>query len=180
MKVLAITGLAGSGKTTAIDAIKDMGLVIIMGDIVREEAKKRNLKYTANNLGKIAKELRKKEGPDIIAQKCIDLIKNQNQEVIIIDGIRSIFEVNAFRKYWKFPIISIVADEKLRLKRLFERSRSDDPKSIEEIKERDNREVKFGLKEVLKVADYRILNNSTIADLKKNTKELVQNIINNY
>ena len=121
MKVLAITGQPGSGKTTAIDAIRDLGLVITMGDVVRNEVKKRNLEPSGTNIGKIAKQLRKEKGPTIIAEKCVDLIMSKNEEIIFIDGIRSLSEINIFRKYWKFPIIAIVVDDKIRFKRLFEK-----------------------------------------------------------
>ena len=52
---MAICGLPGAGKSTAIDAIKDLGVVITMGDVIRKEAKKRNVEPTGENLGKIAK-----------------------------------------------------------------------------------------------------------------------------
>ncbi|MFX1573458.1 MAG: AAA family ATPase [Promethearchaeota archaeon] len=179
-KVLSICGLPGSGKTTAIKAIEDLGIVVTMGDVVRNEAKKRNLRPSPKNLGKIAKELRKKEGLAIIAEKCVDLIKNRQEEIVIVDGIRSLAEIEVFRKLWKFPIIAIIVDEKIRFKRLFERNRSDDPKSMEDLQDRDRREIKFGLDKVLKKADYIILNNTNIEDLKKKTREVVIDIIKNY
>ncbi|MHA2037303.1 MAG: AAA family ATPase [Promethearchaeota archaeon] len=180
MKILALVGLPGSGKSTAIDAIRDLGVVITMGDIVRDEAKKRNIDPTGTNLGKIAQQLRKNEGSGIIAKICVDLISKKKEKVIFIDGIRSLAEVNIFRKYWEFPIIAIIVDEKIRFRRLFKRSRSDDPKNLETLKERDVRELGFGLDKVLKEADYKINNNSTVDDLKKKTREVVMKIIKMY
>lgn len=180
MKVLAITGKPGSGKTTAIDAIRDLGMVVTMGDVVRNEVKNRNLEPSDKNIGKVAKILRKEKGLAVIAEKCVELIKKKKSEVIFVDGIRSISEVNVFRKLWKFPIIAIVIDENLRFNRLIERDRSDDPKLIEELVERDKRESQFGLDEVLQNADYIIHNNSTINDLKRNIRNLVLDVIKNY
>jgi len=180
MKVLAITGQPGSGKTTAIDAIRDLGVVVTMGDVIRNEAKKRSLEPSSVNIGKIAKELRAENGPAIIAEKCVDLIKSKNEEVIFVDGVRSLSEINIFRRFWKFPIIAIVVDEKIRFTRLFKRGRSDDPKSIKELTERDKRELGFGLDKVLENADYTIQNNSSIEDLKKKVRNLVIKIINSY
>ncbi|MFX0001105.1 MAG: AAA family ATPase [Candidatus Hodarchaeota archaeon] len=180
MKVIAITGQPGSGKTTAIDAIRDLGIVVSMGDIVRNEAKKRNLIPSGNNIGKIAKEMRTEFGPAIIAEKCVDLIKSLKEEVIFIDGVRSLSEINFFKSIWKFPIIAIVIDKEIRFKRLFKRGRSDDPKTLEELNERDQREIEFGLDTVLENADYIIYNNSTIKELKNKTRKVVIDIINNY
>ncbi|UCD02374.1 MAG: flagellar hook-basal body complex protein FliE [Promethearchaeota archaeon] len=181
MKVIAICGLPGSGKTTAIEAIKDLGIIITMGDVIRNEAKKRNLEPSGNNIGKIAKEMREKGGPGIIAEKCVNLIKRlKDEQVVFVDGVRSLSEINIFRKNWKFPVIAIVVDEKRRFNRLFERARSDDPKSLEDLKERDKREIEFGLDKVLENAEYTILNNTTIEDLKEKTRKLVITIIQNY
>lgn len=180
MKVISICGYAGSGKSTAIESIQDLGIVITMGDVVRNETKKRNLEPTGNNLGKIAKELRKTGGQEIIAKKCISLIKELSEEVVFIDGIRSLNEVNEFRKIWKFPIIAITINEQIRTQRLFDRDRSDDPQDLKDLKERDKREIEFGLDKVLFKADYTIENNSNKEDLKKKVRELVLEILNKY
>ncbi|MFW9895062.1 MAG: AAA family ATPase [Candidatus Thorarchaeota archaeon] len=180
MKILAIVGLPGSGKSTAIEAIEDLGAIVTMGDIIRDEAKRRNIEPTGKNLGKLANELRELEGSDVIAKKCVKKISDKKDEVIFIDGLRSLAEVAIFRNIWKFPIIAIIADEKKRLRRLFKRARSDDPKSIEDIKERDERELQFGLDKVIKEADFKIKNNSTINDLKIKVRDLVINILKNY
>ncbi|HEY0088412.1 MAG TPA: AAA family ATPase [Candidatus Lokiarchaeia archaeon] len=180
MKVIGFCGLPGSGKSTAIEAIKDLGVIITMGDVIREEAKKRNLSSTDENLGKIAKELREKGGPEIIAKKCVELIKIQKKNVVFVDGIRSPHELKIFRQYWKFPLIVIELSEENRFERLFKRARRDDPLSLEEIKKRDERELGFGLKKVVESAEYKIKNASTIEDLQKRTKEIVLEIIKNY
>ncbi len=180
MKVIGFCGLPGSGKSTAINAVKDLGKVINMGDVVRIEAKIRNLEPTDEILGKIAKDLREKEGEGIIAQKCVELIKNLGVDIIFIDGIRSVTEVDIFRKYWKFPLIEIVAKDKLRYKRIAQRKRSDDSKDFTEIIERDKREIGFGIISVLKEANYQIKNNTTIKILAKKTREIVKTIINSY
>jgi len=180
MKVIGFCGLPGSGKSTAISAIEDFGIIITMGDVVRMEAKKRKVKQTDENLGRIAKELRKKGGREIIAEKSIELIKAQTTEVVFIDGIRSLSEVMVFRRFWKFPLVAIITTDTLRYKRISERDRSDDSKNLTEIMERDRREINFGLKEVISKADYTIENNSTIDELKKTTRERVLEIIKKY
>ena len=180
MKILGFCGLPGSGKSTAIEAIADLGKIVTMGDVIRDEAKKRNIEPSGENLGKLAKELRELGGPSAIAKKCIESIKNLDDEIIIIDGVRSFYEVDEFRKEWKFPLIAIELSDQERFKRLYERNRSDDPKSIEELQERDKREVRFGLKEVINKADHKIENNSTVEELIKKTRILVIEILQNY
>ena len=177
MKVIGFCGLPGSGKSSAIDAIQDLGTIVTMGDVVRKEAIKRGIESTDENLGKIAKELRKKGGQEIIAQKCVELTSEQESDVIFVDGVRSLAEVKVFREIWEFPLIAIVIDENIRFKRLHERNRSDDPKSLEELRKRDEREISFGLRDVVEIADYKIENSTTIEELQEKAKNIVLKII---
>ncbi|MFX0056962.1 MAG: AAA family ATPase [Candidatus Hodarchaeota archaeon] len=180
MKVIGFCGLPGAGKSTAIDAVKDLGIIITMGDVIRNEAKIRKIEPSDQNLGEIAKKLREEKGDSIIAERCVNLIQSKKENVIFVDGIRSLFEVKVFKSYWKFPVIAIKSKKKLRYKRISERHRIDDSKIIAEIKERDERETIFGLKKVIRKADYIILNNSTLDELIINTRNLVLKLIKNY
>ena len=177
MKVLGFCGLPGSGKSTAIELITELGTIIMMGDVIRNEASKNGILPTDENLGKIAKELRKNGGDEIVAEKCVEIIKDGKKSPIFIDGIRSMAEVNVFRKYWEFLVIAIVADDQLRYQWISNRARMDDSNKKSDIEERDLREIGFGLEEVIKDADYTIENNSNITDLQIKTKALIMKLI---
>ncbi|MFW9952295.1 MAG: AAA family ATPase [Candidatus Thorarchaeota archaeon] len=180
MKVIGFCGLPGSGKSTVLKAIEDLGVIITMGDIIRKEARERNIEPTDENLGKIAEQLREEFGPEILAKKCVELIKSLDREVVFIDGLRSIAEVNIFRKSWKFPFIAVTIDDNLRFERLSKRGRPDDPKTLEDLRERDLREIAFGLNDVINSANYKLNNNISKRDVQKKTRDLVLNIIKNY
>ena len=179
LKVIGFCGLPGSGKSTALESVKDLGIIVNMGDVVRNEAMKKNIEQTDENLGQLAKTLRIEGGDDVIAEKCVEMIQNSQSDIIFVDGIRSSYELNVFRKYWTFPLIVIEADETNRHQRIIERARDDDSKSVLDIKKREEREIGFGLLELIQEADYIIKNNSTIQDLKKNTRKLIKNLIKN-
>ncbi|MFX1395745.1 MAG: AAA family ATPase [Promethearchaeota archaeon] len=179
-KVIGFSGLPGSGKSTAIEAIKDIGTVVTMGDVVRYEAKKQGIEPTGENLGKIAKKLRELYGPSIIARKCVELIDTLNDSIIFIDGVRSIYEVEVFRNRWKFPLVVIQMNKKERLNRIASRGRSDDSINAKEFNKRDQRELAFGIQDVIDIADYKIVNDSNIEVLKEKTKKIVLEIIENY
>ncbi|MBY9008250.1 MAG: AAA family ATPase [Candidatus Lokiarchaeota archaeon] len=180
MIVIGFCGLPGSGKSTVLKAIVDLGVIITMGDVIRNEAKRRNIDPSDEHLGKIALELRKKYGTGIIAEKCVNLIKELGIEVCFIDGLRSMTEVEVFRKYWKFPLIATIVDENVRYERLSNRKRPDDPNSVSEIRDRDHREIIFGLNEVIENANYKINNNLSEVDVQKETRALILKIIENY
>ncbi|MHA1340308.1 MAG: AAA family ATPase [Promethearchaeota archaeon] len=178
--VIGFVGLPGSGKSTALEAVKNMGKIVTMGDVVREEAKRRNIPIFHDTLGKIARELREKYGPKVIAKKCVEFIEKTNESIIFIDGLRSMYEVETFRQKWKFPIIAIICPDELRYKRLIERKRDDDSLNLEQIKARDKRELEFGLKKVIDSADYIINNDSDIDSLKLKTLQIVDSIIKGF
>ena len=77
-----------------------------MGNSVREEAKKRNLESTRENLGKLMLELRKKNGPGAIAELVKSEIESSTSNVILIDGVRSNDEIQVLKKYGYSKIIS--------------------------------------------------------------------------
>ena len=178
MIVIGFCGLPGSGKSTVLKAIEDLGIIITMGDVVRNEARERSIEPTDENLGKIAHELREEFGPEIIAKKCVAIIKNLKKDVVFIDGLRSIAEVNVFRNSWIFPIVAVIIDDKIRFKRLSKRGRLDDPKYLEDIRERDQLEISFGIKEVINSANFKINNNVSKKEVQKITRNLVLNLIN--
>ena len=180
MTVIGFAGLPGSGKSTVLKAIEDLGIIITMGDVIRNEARARGIEPIDENLGKIAQELREDFGPEIIAQKCVALIKSLESKVVFIDGLRSIAEVKTFRNSWKFPIVAVIIDDIIRIERLSNRGRPDDPKNLEEQTERDQREIIFGLNDVINSANYKINNNVTKKEVQKKARKLIQEIIKNY
>ena len=180
MKVIGFCGLPGSGKSTALESVKDLGKIVNMGDVVRDEAIKQRIDLSDENLGYLAKKMRIEGGNEIIAERCVTLIRQVESEVIFVDGIRSSFELKIFRKHWSFPLVAIKADQGNRHQRIMQRERDDDSKSIFDIKKREEREIGFGLQELIQKADYAINNDSTIKDLKKNTRKLIKNLIKKY
>ena len=72
-----------------------------MGDEVREETKLRNLEPTPENVGKVMLEMRKEGGPAAVAKRCIPKIEKMKNKVVIIDGIRSLYEADEFKKHFR-------------------------------------------------------------------------------
>jgi len=179
MKIIAFVGLPLSGKSTAANVAKEMSIpVVVMGDIVREEVKKRGLELTDENAGKVASELRQKEGMDAIARRCIPKIRKAAKDtgIVVIDGIRGIAEVERFRKEFgeDFILIHIDSPIELRLERALKRKRSDDISSIEELKQRDERELSWNMGKAIEAADFTIENTSSFEEFVEKIRDLLQ------
>lgn len=177
--VVAIAGMPGSGKAVFRKTLQKMGYpVVIMGDEVREEAKRNNLESTPENLGTLMLNLRKTEGPAAVAKRCIPKLKKATERIVGVDGIRSLPEVDEFKKHFpNFILIAIHASPKKRYQRLFRRRRSDDPQNWDAFMERDMRELRVGMGDVIATADHMIVNEGTFAQLKTRIRKVLKEIL---
>ena len=151
--------MPGAGKSTIADGLKPKGYKIInMGNVVREEAKKRNLESTRENLGKLMLELREKNGPGAIAKLVESQIESSTANVILIDGVRSNDEIQVLRKFGTVKLLAIHASTDSRFNFLQKRGRTDDPQTKEHFDERDNRELGVGISNSIALSDYAISN----------------------
>lgn len=129
MKIIGLIGLPGSGKGEASRIAREEGLtVLVMGDIIRQEAARQGLSPTDSNLGKIGNALRAAEGPDVVAKRILDLARATGKEVVVVDGLRSSQEADYFASHAdEFHLVEICAPVEARLKWLTARGRPDDP-----------------------------------------------------
>lgn len=177
MQVMGISGLPGSGKALVSEMATERGAIIVsMGDIIREEAKKRgeSTKETAVNL-------RKEFGNDIVSELTIKKIKkleeDENNKLIIIEGIRSLHEVEMFKENFSdFFILSIFANETLRFERLKIRNREDDSQEYEGFHKRDVTELGFGIGDVVALSDKLIINESDMESYREKIDEFLNDI----
>ena len=110
--IICITGMPGAGKSTVATILHNDGFsVITMGDVIREEAIRRNLEIMTQISAILCLNLRKNMGLNAVS--CLSNSKkkcNGKQNVtddIVIDGIRNVAEVNVLRtngtsKAWQF------------------------------------------------------------------------------
>ena len=175
--------MPGAGKSTVAEAlIKTNGFILInMGDCVREEVSRRNLELTDKNLGNLMLELRKKMGQGAIANLIVDKIKKDYSlsSNFVIDGVRSIHEIDVLKNLGTVKILAIHASLSTRFDHLQIRSRSDAPSSMNDCMTRDKRELSVGVSEAIAFADEMISNNDiTIDELCSISKSIIQKWLN--
>ena len=172
--------MPGAGKSTIVTKLEEGGFEkFTLGDGIRAEAKRRNIEPSGENLGKLMLEVRAKNGPGAVAELIKDSIQNSTQNVVIIDGVRSIAEIDVLKKIGDVKLLAIEASQETRFNFLNSRGRSDDPKTKENFDERDNREIGVGIDKSIQVADKTITNqNLTIDELVNSAKEIIESWVN--
>jgi len=159
LRIVAITGMPGAGKSTAAEALVKAGWRrVVMGDVIRAETKRRGLELDAKGTGEVMRLLRKERGESAVADLCLDEIARTGAERVVVDGIRSLAEVDAFRKKAAVLLVAVDASPSRRYGLLKERGRKDDPMTKEMFQERDLRELGVGIGEAIALADETVSN----------------------
>ena len=180
MRIIAFVGMPASGKSEAARIASKMGIPVInMGDVIRQEVLRRGLEPNDPNTGMVATDLRKCEGMDAVARRCISHIREASSELVVLDGIRGIAEVECFRQEFGicFILISIYAPIEVRFSRILKRGRSDDMNSIEGLHLRDERELGWGMGEAIEASNIEIENNFSLETFRKDVIEVLTNFL---
>ena len=176
--VVGLAGMPGSGKSLVVETARELGYaIVVMGDVIREETTKLGLELTPQNVGKVMLQLRVDGGVAVVAQKCIPKIEAQTSSKVLVDGLRSLYEVDAFKAHFaKFSIAAVHASPETRFNRLFNRRRSDDPSGWEVFRDRDMRELSVGLGNVIAMAEQMIVNDNNVEKIKPKVAEALRRI----
>ena len=118
MRVIGVTGMPGSGKSVVSRVAEKLGIKVVkMGDVIRDEARRRN-----EDPGIVAVQLRREHGKYVVAKRCVDIVKNFARDpsvsntkselnsplLFLIEGIRSPWEVQIFKKnFTDFKVIAV-------------------------------------------------------------------------
>jgi dephospho-CoA kinase len=174
---VCLTGMPGAGKTTVASFLKEKGFeTVTMGDAVREEAKRQSLEPTDANLGKLMIKLREDLGQGAVAHLVLQkLARDGKTGHVVIDGLRSIPEVEVLKQAGYVKLLAIHASQDRRHRHLVHRGRSDAPVSNDDFAGRDKRELSVGISEAIALADETISNNElTLDQLKRHAYGIVK------
>ena len=183
--IIGLTGKNASGKGEAANYLKSKGFIYYsLSDVIREEATKRELEHSRDNLINLGNELRGNFGSNYLAQQINEKIitqlkKNKNQN-FAVDSIRSPHEARELAKNKDFILVGIDAPIELRFKRLRERDRLGDAKTLEDFKKQEQREnlksdANQQLDKTFKLAQEVILNDGKLEELYKKVDVLLNN-----
>ena len=176
MKLIIVTGMPGAGKEEFLNVAVSMGIPFIrMGDVVRASYEIRDQQDKGMSVGEYAESERKRYGYDIWAKRSLEKMSGT---VFLVDGCRSNDEVDAFRSLTDDATVAAVhSSPRSRYERLVKRKRDDAPSSFAEFKERDEREISWGLAKLIALADVMIPNDSSLDDLRKVSADALERMM---
>ena len=146
-KVIILTGMPGSGKSTAAIEFQKLKVPVIgMGDAVRKEMRRRGIEINNRSIRLFSKRMTKEHGNKYVS----GLVKKEGYKPIIL---------------------GIIADKQVRFKRIVKRKNESDFSSYSEFEWREKLELGYGIAEVIASADYYIDNMGSkekfLNDIKK-------------
>ena len=200
MKIIGFVGLPGSGKGEASRVARQQGLaVLVMGDVIRQEAARRGLEATDVNLGRVGCALREVEGPEAVARRILQKARASGEKTVVVDGLRSREEADYFASQAEeFHLVEICAPAEERLRWLQARGRPDDPGSglcgadepdqdekiisscgepdgqaAAALEQRECREMGWGMCQAMEAASLKLRNNGSLEEFRENARKLL-------
>ncbi|PKL31401.1 dephospho-CoA kinase [Candidatus Saccharibacteria bacterium HGW-Saccharibacteria-1] len=179
VKVIAFVGLAGAGKSVAVDYITEKGYPkVYFGGIIYAAMNEAGIEITPDSQQKFREEIREAEGKDFVVKRVIkqtnDLI-NAGQHRVVLDGLYSWTEYKILKHEYpgELSVVAVVAPKKLRHHRLA--NRPERPFTQEEADKRDWTEIE-GLEKggPIAIADHYIINNSHLDNMYRQLDEILE------
>ncbi len=180
--IIGITGTFGAGKGATSKILMGKGYAYhSCSDVLRVELKRLGKEETIESLSALGNEIRGKSGAGELAKRLVAEIRKDRSGKSLVDSIRSPGEVEQLRKEKDFVLFSIEAPAEVRYERVKKRKRAGDNLTFEEFKRLEAEQMsgegtKQNLRKCMDSADYKILNDGTLEDLKRNVESVLAEI----
>lgn len=179
--VLAIVGMAGSGKSQVTRRLAEKGLPTIrFGEIVIREVLARGLPVTQEHERAVREELRATYGMDVCAQFALPQIRAllADHAVVVIDGLYSFSEYKTLKREFgdDLVVVAVYTPRAERYRRLA--ARAERPLQPAEAEARDYREIEHIEKGgPIAMADHLIVNDGDLAALQTRVDALFERLM---
>ena len=183
MIIIGLTGRNAAGKTTAGEVLGARGFSYLsLSDVIREQAKTRNLSPVRENLTALGNELRERHGPGALAELTVK--RMQSDRNYAVDSIRHPAEVMALKRAGaaSFSLFHIFAPLESRFARSIARNRDGDAQTLQDFIRQEEREFASSnaaaqqLLETERLADRRIDNDGTLDEFRNRLTTTLQQL----
>lgn len=180
-----IIGLAGEmacGKGTVAKHIveKYKAGSYRFSTMLRDVLKRLYIEESRESMQELSTMVRKKFGEDLFAKVMSEDVKKDDNEVIVIDGIRRMADIEYLKKIPEFRLVYIEADITKCYERIINRRENadDSEKTFEEFEKEHQQEAEIQIKDLKNYADYTIDNNENYNHLYEQIDKIIETCIN--
>lgn len=175
--ILGFIGQIASGKGAAANYLKEkyQSNTHRFSTSLTDILNRLYLPNSRENYQKLSQILRENFGQDTLAKIIAEDVKKDNQELIIVDGVRRPADVKYLKELDGFILVHIFADIDKRYQRITARTEKtdDQQKTFEEFKADHLKESEIQIEEIAKEASEQINNNGSLEDLYKQLDKLI-------
>ena len=180
--IIGIIGEQASGKGAVANIIrKDFGgSRLTVSSVLRRTLDSLYLDSTRDNLVNLSIILKNGFGDDVLMNAMLAEVKNEDTDLVIVDGFRMPGDPEVFRKAYddSFYLIYVTANQKIRYKRSVKRGEKvgESDAAFEEFVNKEKLKTEKYVNEVGKTADFKIENNEDEKELEKKILEIMKKI----
>ncbi|PIR73757.1 MAG: hypothetical protein COU40_00795 [Candidatus Moranbacteria bacterium CG10_big_fil_rev_8_21_14_0_10_35_21] len=175
--IIGFAGEISSGKGTATKYVleKHGGNSSRFSTMLRDVLKRVYIEETRENMQKLSTFLRQTFGEDLLAKVMSEDVKNNQNEIVVIDGIRRLADIEYLKKNPEFKLIYIDAEPAIRFERLKIRKENPDDaqKTFEQFQKDHEQEAELQIKDLKQQADYVIDNNESLDNLNAQIEKII-------
>jgi dephospho-CoA kinase len=167
--ILGIVGTPGSGKSYVTEYIINHygGDHFRFSDFLSHVLTKMNLPQTRENMIKMSVSLRSEFGDDLFSHAVAAEALRSEADLVLVDGIRRLGDLAAFRPMPNFTLIGVNADAKLRYERMKKRGEKATETNMtwEQFEQEEKAPTEVTIPETMTYANETILNDGTRDEL---------------
>jgi len=178
--ILGLAGEMASGKGAVTDFIvkNHNAKNFRFSTILRDISNRLYLEETRENLQKMSTVLRENFGQDVLSLAIAKEVKNSEDEILVIDGVRRLSDIKFLKDLLGFKLIYIEADIEKRFQRISVRGENsdDNTKTFEQFKKELEQESETQIRGLKNDADYIINNNGSFEELHNRVDEIIKQL----
>ena len=177
--IIGLVGQMASGKGTVAEYLEKnyQARTYRFSTILRDVLERLHCEITRATLQGLSTALRGVLGEDLLAKVITEDVKQDGNNIIVVDGIRRMADIKYLKDLNNFILVKIVADPKIRYERLIKRTENsgDTQKTYEEFLADQSKEADAEIPAVMQTAQEEINNDGNFDDLYKQIEKLIKN-----
>jgi dephospho-CoA kinase len=176
--ILGIAGEMSSGKGTIANHViaERGGSAHRFSTILRDILDRVYLDQSRENFQVLSMILRKNFGEDVLAKSIYHDVKNDEHDIVVVDGVRRMADIAYLREIPHFKLVYVEADIKIRYDRIVKRGEKTDDlnKTFEEFKAEHEADAELQIRDLKNYANYVVNNDGVYTDLYKQIDEVIK------